>query len=373
MVAKKSRSSTKKSSSKKEEPPPPPPSSSSSSESEEGSEDDDMKLTLEALDAMSDSDESAVDSDAGAGDGDIEEEDEYSKEAEALRKMISDGKFDGLLKSSAKKGDGKKMKKDNKKREQKVASSDDDDDDNDDEFEELELGPNHLDTSLLQDEEGSDADDNNSKEQVYDQYWRDPNEDSPEEEELSSNENSENEEEEEDQAKQLEKELQAKKKASDIALQSAIQCSQRNLPWAETFAVVPPTPLPFGPPDTAAASSSNKKRKLGEEYDDEDEEEYVDIHDDLKREVAFYDNALEAVTLAREQCEKVGIPFTRPNDFFAEMVKSDGTLLLCFLIHVYVCVIVMIIWERLHAHHFLYPSSTKQSRSHGQNQRSINL
>ena len=332
MVAKKSRSSTKKSSSKKEQPPPPPPSSSSS-ESEEGSEDDDdMKLTLEALDAMSDSDESAVDSDAGAGDGDIEEEDEYSKEAEALRKMISDGKFDGLLKSSAKKGDGKKMKKDNKKREQKVASSDDDDD----EFEELELGPNHLDTSLLQDEEGSDADDNNSKEQVHDQYWRDPNEDSPEEEELSSNENSEIEEEEEDQAKQLEKELQAKKKASDIALQSAIQCSQRNLPWAETFAVVPPTPLPFGPPDTATASSSNKKRKLGEEYDEE--EEYVDIHDDLKREVAFYDNALEAVTLAREQCEKVGIPFTRPNDFFAEMVKSDGTLLLCFLIHVNVCV-----------------------------------
>lgn len=338
MVAKKSRSSTKKSSSKKEQPPPPPPSSSSS-ESEEGSEeDDDMKLTLEALDAMSDSsDESAVDdSDAAAGDGDIEEEDEYSKEAEALRKMISDGKFDGLLKSSAKKGDGKKMKKDNKKREQKVASSDDDDDD--DEFEELELGPNHLDTSLLQDEEDSDADDNNGKEQVHDQYWRDPNEDSPEEEESSSNENSENEEEEEDQAKQLEKELQAKKKASDIALQSAIQCSQRNLPWAETFAVVPPTPLPFGPPDTAAASSSNKKRKLGKEYDEEDEEEYVDIHDDLKREVAFYDNALEAVTLAREQCEKVGIPFTRPNDFFAEMVKSDGTLLLCFLIHVYVCV-----------------------------------
>lgn len=326
MVAKKSRSSsTKKSSSKKEQPAAPPPSSSS--ESEEGSEDDDMKLTLEALDAMSDSsDESGDDSDdAGAGDGDIEEDEEYSKEAEALRKMISDGKFDGLLKS-AKKGDGKKMKKkDTKKKEQKVASSDDD---NDDEFEELELGPNHLDTSLLQDEEDSDADDNNSKEQVYDQYWRDPNEDSPEEE-SSSNENSENEE--EDQAKQLEKELQAKKKASDIALQSAIQCSQRILPWAETFAIVPPTPLPFGPPDTTAASSSNKKRKL----DDEDEEEYVDIHDDLKREVAFYDNALEAVTLAREQCEKVGIPFTRPNDFFAEMVKSDGMLLFfCFLINV---------------------------------------
>ena len=54
----------------------------------------------------------------------------------------------------------------------------------------------------------------------------------------------------------------------------------------------------------------------------------VDIHDDLKREVAFYDTALEAVHLARGECERAGIPFTRPDDFFAEMIKTDGE---CYL------------------------------------------
>ena len=101
------------------------------------------------------------------------------------------------------------------------------------------------------------------------------------------------------------------------ALASAILSSNRNLPFAESFCVVPPTPLPFGHPNT-------KNSSVGTEDDDEEENQPVDIHDDLKREVAFYDNALEAVNLAREQCEGVGIPFRRPDDFFAEMVKSDG-------------------------------------------------
>ena len=56
------------------------------------------------------------------------------------------------------------------------------------------------------------------------------------------------------------------------------------------------------------------------------------IHDDLQREVAFYDVALEAVLEAKVLCHKAGIPFTRPDDFFAEMVKTDGTLLLDQLI-----------------------------------------
>ena len=77
-------------------------------------------------------------------------------------------------------------------------------------------------------------------------------------------------------------------------------------------------------------TGGKKKRKhnhdSGEGSDDENnqEDEYVDVHDDLKREVAFYDNAMEAVRIARKQCEHAGIPFTRPEDFFAEMIKSDG-------------------------------------------------
>ena len=119
-----------------------------------------------------------------------------------------------------------------------------------------------------------------------------------------------------------------KKTSANIAMETALQMANRNLPWAESFTIVPPTPLPFNPTSSTSTTDSNKKRKLNayteEDDEDDEEEEYVDIHDDLKREVAFYDNALESVTLAREQCESVGIPFTRPDDFFAEMVKSDG-------------------------------------------------
>merc|ERR1711865_23832 len=103
------------------------------------------------------------------------------------------------------------------------------------------------------------------------------------------------------------KNLQHKKYVNSKALSAVIaelESIHSNLPWAETFVIVPQTPLPFG-----------------EHRDPENNP--LDIHDDLKREVAFYNNALEAVTLAREKCEEVGLPFSRPEDFFAEMVKTD--------------------------------------------------
>ena len=80
--------------------------------------------------------------------------------------------------------------------------------------------------------------------------------------------------------------------------------SRKMMPWAETFDVSPRRPLPFGP--------NNKEGNP------------LDIHDDLKREVAFYDLALEAVIIAKRNCKDADIPFSRPEDFFAEMVKSDG-------------------------------------------------
>ena len=48
-----------------------------------------------------------------------------------------------------------------------------------------------------------------------------------------------------------------------------------------------------------------------------------DIDDDLSRELAFYKQSLEAVTRARPLLKAEGIPFSRPADYFAEMVKSD--------------------------------------------------
>ena len=48
-----------------------------------------------------------------------------------------------------------------------------------------------------------------------------------------------------------------------------------------------------------------------------------DINDDLTRELAFYKQCLDAANEARKLLRKENFPFSRPNDYFAEMVKSD--------------------------------------------------
>lgn len=48
-----------------------------------------------------------------------------------------------------------------------------------------------------------------------------------------------------------------------------------------------------------------------------------DIDDDLNRELAFYSQSLSAVKEARILLKAEGNAFTRPVDYFAEMVKSD--------------------------------------------------
>lgn len=92
-------------------------------------------------------------------------------------------------------------------------------------------------------------------------------------------------------------------RAISIILEKILS-NKKVLPWVETFCVVPKAPLPFG--------TNNEDGNP------------IDIHDDLKRESAFYGMALSAVNDARKSCKEAGIPFSRPEDFFAEMVKSDG-------------------------------------------------
>lgn len=48
-----------------------------------------------------------------------------------------------------------------------------------------------------------------------------------------------------------------------------------------------------------------------------------DPDDDLNRELAFYRVCQAAAVDARTYLKKEGIPFSRPGDYFAEMVKSD--------------------------------------------------
>ncbi|KAF7331657.1 hypothetical protein MKEN_00045400 [Mycena kentingensis (nom. inval.)] len=50
----------------------------------------------------------------------------------------------------------------------------------------------------------------------------------------------------------------------------------------------------------------------------------VDVNDDLNRELAFYKQALHGANAARALATKHNFPFTRPSDYFAEMVKSDS-------------------------------------------------
>ncbi|ORY71860.1 eukaryotic rRNA processing protein EBP2-domain-containing protein [Pseudomassariella vexata] len=51
-----------------------------------------------------------------------------------------------------------------------------------------------------------------------------------------------------------------------------------------------------------------------------------DVQDDLKRELTFYSQALDAAKRARKLLKAEGVPFERPNDYFAEMVKDDGQM-----------------------------------------------
>ncbi|KAK9380595.1 eukaryotic rRNA processing protein EBP2-domain-containing protein [Kockiozyma suomiensis] len=54
-----------------------------------------------------------------------------------------------------------------------------------------------------------------------------------------------------------------------------------------------------------------------------DETKVNDVDNDLQRELAFYNQALEAAIKGRSILIKDKVAFSRPEDFFAEMVKSD--------------------------------------------------
>lgn len=55
--------------------------------------------------------------------------------------------------------------------------------------------------------------------------------------------------------------------------------------------------------------------------------EKIDVNDDLARELAFYTQALDSTRVALSKFEKLGVPFLRPQDYYAEMVKSDSHML----------------------------------------------
>ncbi|KAI8992118.1 eukaryotic rRNA processing [Mycotypha africana] len=68
----------------------------------------------------------------------------------------------------------------------------------------------------------------------------------------------------------------------------------KNLPWIETMTITSKEPIVV-----------------------------EDVNNDMERELAFYKQALEAAKLGKKLVEKADVPFWKPDDYFAEMVKSD--------------------------------------------------
>lgn len=80
----------------------------------------------------------------------------------------------------------------------------------------------------------------------------------------------------------------------DLRLDSPSSSSK--LPWIETMRITYPTSI---------------------------SSEVSDVENDLERELAFYKQALHAAVEGRKLVEASGTPFSRPSDYFAEMVKTD--------------------------------------------------
>ena len=231
------------------------------------------RITLEELDAISSDD----DNDNGRSDGD-----EWDAEALALRKAIQEGAFDHLLQ--------KQTNDDDDDEEIKEVTLDDDmkdddekDEDSVDEAKELiPMEENPIDDDDIHDKDSQQGDD-------------------PEEQDHSDAN---------DEEQQLEPEPDWGNGKALLTVTKQLEAAKNGMPWAESFCIIAKTPLPFG----AGAAEGNP----------------LDVHDDLKRELAFYNMALEAANMARKKCEESNVPFTRPEDFFAEMLKTDGTFLLFF-------------------------------------------
>ena len=250
-------------------------------------------VTMKALEEMSDS-----------SSDEMPPESEWDKKTRDLKNTIESGDFDSLL---AKKND------DNEEEEsveevvlEEEIFSEDEKDVEEDKNERKEVQGERAEAD--DDEEEEEAVSTSSDEEMEDAQTTEPvikgNNNDGGEEENKGEEDDDSDEEDEDNF--LRKKNAVNSKALRVVTEE-VTAMKEGMAWAETFAIVPSTPLPFG-------SSATK----------------LNIHDDLKREVAFFDTALEAVKEARVKCKEANITFSRPDDFFAEMVKTDGTYISFF-------------------------------------------
>jgi Eukaryotic rRNA processing protein EBP2 len=302
------------------------------------------KITLQDLYAQSDSDDDS---------SMMPPESEWNAEAKALKQAIESGKFDDLLERADHDNNDESFEEVDLDDEEDTGDAPDEDgegkevemdqenekSDEEDAEDEEDAGDNEENADDNDEEAESDDDKNNTfvqKPKKPDSSARESNEDDDEEEEEENDEGDEHvdneldqtndgseddddDDDDEDDDSDNEQDVsvrptQSQTKALQIVV-GGMMAEKKDWPWAETFSIVTKTPLPFDGKTTAVAASPEEAATAVR----------PSIHDDLQREVAFYDLALEAVEEAKVRCRESQIPFSRPDDFLAEMVKTDGT------------------------------------------------
>lgn len=244
-----------------------------------------VQITMQALEELSDSSSSS----------EMPPEDEWNEDAKKLKRAIESGKFNKLLQHT---GDDDSIEE---------VELDGDSDSDGGGNEQPSSGEESMASEGTEPEEGwgNETQDNEYSVKHTAQKDSASNHEDAEAGESSASDKEDGSsasDDEEDEGK-----VENRNSMSSKALQvvtDALAAETKKLPWAETFDIVASVPLPFNLPPI--------------------DEGHVNIHDDLKREVAFYDVALEAVKEARAKCQEAKIPFSRPEDFFAEMIKTDG-------------------------------------------------
>ena len=172
-------------------------------------------------------------------------------------------------------------------------------------------------------QEGSDSDDDDEDEDNEEIDIAALNEsEGDEDEDEEAEQEQEEEEEEEEEAEQVEEDAEAEEE--DVPLSEAEFDSDAD--------VVPHTKLTVNNKialkDSLAriqidwnAYAFNEGQALT--YHSNVESEIKDIYDDTERELAFFKQGLDAALEGRRKLLALKVPFARPVDYFAEMVKSD--------------------------------------------------
>lgn len=116
----------------------------------------------------------------------------------------------------------------------------------------------------------------------------------------------------------------AKEKTNDVAgLEQKLNSFKQQLPWIERMDITN-TPAALAPElDVEIAEHANVRERRMKNVLKNFKIEEDPVHNDFKREMTFYRQAQQAVMDGFERLTKMNLPTVRPEDYFAEMAKSD--------------------------------------------------